>query len=480
MGITIYGGRGDNKNNASTRIAKNHSTATQKTARFVFAYPGAGVQHPGMGNSLYRTNSVFKAAIDECKEILDALGGFDITETFFSSKNNSALAELLKTPSRSSVSIFSYQYAMTRALIDNGIFSSIVLGHSQGEYSAAVAAGVLSLHDGLKLVHQRGLLLDSLKGSGAMVIVAASVQDICTLLLTSGTEVVAINGPQSTGIAGTTEQVDDLCKRLKDSGHSFQKIRFGSASHCYIVDPITERFESVLKTLSPMPSICEWHSTYKNELFSTGFIPDVSYWIGQQRNPVLFAQAVSSVHISYPQCIFIEIGPQNGLSGLINATIPHAHAVPLSAHVNDVRDADTVFSFAIDSIKSILNNNRHSPQELPPLKENLNNVEFIVTQVWMEALGCRAVRLSDNFFEVGGHSILAARFAFDLSEMFGLLLPANLVVKNPTVSALSLSLIEHCVKANIDANIVAKIWRMAYEQTENKLEEAVSVSCPIY
>ncbi|MCW8177553.1 acyltransferase domain-containing protein [Verminephrobacter aporrectodeae] len=470
MSIVVHAGDIDTNRNAG--VIENVTNVALQTRRFAFAFPGSGVQHPRMGRALYETNSAFRVAFDECRSILAVLGGFDIAAALFSARDNTAFADAIKSPGKSGVCIFSYQYAMTRTLAEIGIFPSVVFGHSLGEYSAAVAAGALSLHDGLTLVHHRGLLLDSLKGNGAMVIAAAAVEMVRPMLI-SGTHIVAVNGPYSTGIAGTTEQIDLLCTHFESAGCSFHRIRFGSASHCDLVNPIIPGFEKVLQTLNPMPSTCDWYSTHKNELLPAGFLPDVSYWVGQLKNPVFFAQAVSSIHDSDEQCIFLEIGPQNGLSGLISSTAPNAHVIPLSGHANDDRGAHTVLAHAINSIKAIIAGDEGELADLPTEDEQLTDLEFVVLQVWMEALRSRSIRSTDNFFEIGGHSMLAARVASDLSEMFGVPLPTNLMAKSSTAFALASALMEHCINANVDANVVAKTWRMAYEQTEDQLEEAV-------
>ncbi len=150
-------------------LRQNGTSATSVTGdcsdfekpKIAFLYSGQGSQYGGMGKSLYLTEPVFKDAIDRCSAIINDLKSQsqDLQNcdfSVFSSDLHDVLfgdaSDHIDETGYTQPALFAYQYALTQLWASWGITPSAVLGHSVGEFAAAVTAGILSLEDGMRLI----------------------------------------------------------------------------------------------------------------------------------------------------------------------------------------------------------------------------------------------------------------------------------------------------------------------------------------
>ena len=160
---------------ANPKIRRGNVTSGQST-EVVFLYTGAGAQYPGMGRALYQTSPVFRDAIDHCDQLLgpDAKGQTLKSVLWATTEGDPPIHEIGWTQP----AMFAIEYALTTLWRSWGVAPAAVIGHSVGEYAAACAAGVFSLEDGLRLIAERGRLMQSLPPGGMMAALFAPIDQV--------------------------------------------------------------------------------------------------------------------------------------------------------------------------------------------------------------------------------------------------------------------------------------------------------------
>jgi acyl transferase domain-containing protein len=122
-----------------------------------FVFPGQGTQHPRMGQALYRRYRRYREVVDEGAALLHDGLGLDLRALLFADD-----AEPLRQTCHAQPALFLVEVALARLLADFGITPTGLLGHSVGEYVAAHLAGTLSFADALSLLAVRGRLMQDL------------------------------------------------------------------------------------------------------------------------------------------------------------------------------------------------------------------------------------------------------------------------------------------------------------------------------
>ncbi len=132
-------------------VAKNRRPKT------VFLFTGNGAQWMGMGRKLYENQRVFREALDACSRLFKSYLPEPLVNILYHSGDST---ELFNKMVYTQAATFAIQYALVQLWRSWGVVPDLMIGHSQGEYAAAVTAGVFSLEDGVRLVAARGRLLE--------------------------------------------------------------------------------------------------------------------------------------------------------------------------------------------------------------------------------------------------------------------------------------------------------------------------------
>ncbi len=233
-----------NREDALAKLAGQEQNGVRTGARLakapeiVFMFPGQGAQYPGMGRDLYEREGEFRRCIDYCADILKPLMAADLREMLYPTVDSPEAARRLMSTVAAQPAIVSVEYALAKLWMSWGVRPQAMIGHSIGEFTAAVLAGVFSLEHGLALVAARGRLMQELPG-GAMLAVRLPESEVLPLL-TSDLAVAAINGPALCVVSGPYGAVDALEKSLAARSVVSRRLHTSHAFHSSMVDPVVE------------------------------------------------------------------------------------------------------------------------------------------------------------------------------------------------------------------------------------------------
>ncbi|HXM57919.1 MAG TPA: type I polyketide synthase, partial [Candidatus Dormibacteraeota bacterium] len=210
------------------RMPTGPAAASWSGAAFLF--PGQGAQHVGMGAGLRESEPVFRTELDRCCELAAAELGVDLRELLGAPPERAAdAARALARTELTQPALFAVEYALARLWMSWGIRPGAMIGHSIGEYVAATLAGVFALEDAVRLVVERGRLVQALP-PGAMLAVPLPEAEVVPLL-GPGLDLAAVNGPRLCVVAGEEAAVAGLSARLESEGVVGRRLHTSHAFH---------------------------------------------------------------------------------------------------------------------------------------------------------------------------------------------------------------------------------------------------------
>jgi [acyl-carrier-protein] S-malonyltransferase len=282
--------------------------------KVAYVFPGQGSQSTGMGRDLYNSYPSAKEVFNEA----DASLGFSLSRLCFEGPEE----ELTKThnvqPAILVVSIACLK-ALEEAAIANFPSPTFVAGHSLGEYTALVAAGVLGLTDAVLLVRERGRLMyeAGLKNPGSMLaVIGLDKETVEDISLHSSTEISNINCPGQIVISGAAQALAEANKLAKIRGaRALIPLRVSGAFHSALMEPVIAEFSKVVSSFTFHPPVIPVISNV-----TTRPLTDVNSikkeLVKQLRNCIQWQGSVEYM-MHNGVTTFYEIGPGRVLSGLI-------------------------------------------------------------------------------------------------------------------------------------------------------------------
>ncbi len=282
--------------------------------KVAYVFPGQGSQSVGMGLDLYNTYAAAKKVFDEA----DACLGFSLSRLCFQGPEE----ELVKTHNVQPA-ILVVSIACLKALqeVSQGKIPSptFVAGHSLGEYTALVAAGAISLSDGVLLVRERGRLMyeAGLRNPGGMLAIIGlpdeMVRDIC---LQTGTEISNLNCPGQIVISGAIGALAEASKLAKAKGARILiPLKVSGAFHSALMEPALTEFSEIVSNFRfHPPTIPVISNLTARPLTDVNSIK--TELVKQLRNCIRWQESVEYMAQS-GVAAFYEIGPGKVLTGLI-------------------------------------------------------------------------------------------------------------------------------------------------------------------
>ncbi len=284
-------------------------------AKVAFIFPGQGSQAVGMGKDLFDNFAAAREVFEEADEAL----GFSLSEMCFSGDE----ADLQLT-ANTQPAILTASVAAFRAIESEGFaMPDIVAGHSLGEYSALVAAGVLNFADAVRTVRKRGTYMQEAVpvGVGAMAaILGADAETVDAACRDAAQGQVCspanINSPTQVVIAGDADAVDRACELLKERGAKRAiKLNVSAPFHCALMMPAQERLAGDLSSIAYSDFRFPIVHNVSSEMNSDSSAVEKAL-TDQVSSPVRWLESVRRM-TGEGVDTFIEVGPGKVLSGLV-------------------------------------------------------------------------------------------------------------------------------------------------------------------
>ncbi|UED87413.1 type I polyketide synthase [Streptomyces profundus] len=293
-----------------------------KPGRVAFVFPGQGAQWAGMAHELLDASPVFAAEIARCEEAFAAEVPWSLTEV---------LARAPGAPGLDRVDVvqpvsFAVMVALAALWRAHGVEPAAVVGHSQGEIAAAHVAGALSLRDAARVVVRRSAAITKLAGRGAMASIGVSRDAVAQRIAAweGRLSLAAVNGPNSTVVAGDPEALEALVAACEADGVRARRIAVDYASHSPQIEEIEDDLRRQLADVEPTESPVLFCSTVTGEPLDTAGL-DADYWYRNLRRPVEFQAAVDHL-LAAGYGSFVEVSSHPVLSLGLTETVERAEA----------------------------------------------------------------------------------------------------------------------------------------------------------
>ncbi|SBW22637.1 beta-ketoacyl synthase [Candidatus Protofrankia californiensis] len=286
----------------------------------VFVFPGQGSQWPGMALELFDSSPVFAGRLVECARALAPFTDWSLLDV---------LRGVEGAPGFDRVDVvqpvlWAVMVSLAALWRSVGIEPDAVVGHSQGEITAAVVAGALSLDDAAKIVALRSRAIVSLAGTGGMVSVALPADEVRELIAPWGgaLDIAAHNGPASTVVSGDPQALAELVAQREVKGYRARTIPVDYASHSAHVDLVEDELRELLAGVTPRPGDIRFFSTVTGQPLN-GAELDGGYWFRNLRQTVRLEETTRAL-LGDGHRVFIEVSAHPVLTSALGDTADEA------------------------------------------------------------------------------------------------------------------------------------------------------------
>jgi pyochelin synthetase len=454
----------------------------------VFLFPGQGAQRRGMARELHRSLPAFRDAFDECDRVVRRYAGDSLDRWLY---GDGPEVDVDSTEIAQPV-LFAVEYALAKLWESLGVRPAAMLGHSLGEYVAACLAGVFSLEEAMSLVVVRGRLLQSLE-PGRMLAVGCGEEELTGFGLGGECSLAAVNGPGQCVVSGPAEAIGALEERLREAGLSARPLATSHAFHSAMVEPVLDTFERCVAAVERRPPVLAFVSNLTGRRIEAERATDPAYWARHAREPVRFADGVAEIEREVGG-VLLEVGPGRALTALATragaapdrtvtslgadgtlAGFLHAvgelwlrgveiewqalhtgrepRRVPLPTYAferrrywleragrpsdgaGDGAPADGSEAPAPEAPEPAL---YERPDLSTPYLAPGNEVESRLAEMWHHFLGIEGIGVRDDFFDLGGDSLLATRLHARIRDELGIELPVGKMYELSTIRRIAL------------------------------------------
>jgi acyl transferase domain-containing protein len=310
---------------AAERLSTSLPAHDARPRRPVFLFPGQGSQYPQMAGELYQTEPAFRDVIDEFARVLSSSHQIDLRALL-----TDADAATLERTEYTQPALFAVEYALAQLLRSAGLEPAALAGHSVGEYVAAALAGVFDPADALRLVADRGALIQSLPQAGSMMAVTLPEQ-MLPAFVPADLDIAAVNAPGICVVSGDSELISQLELELSSQGVGCRRLHTSFAFHSRLIEPVLDQFRARIADVAMRPPSIPFVSNLTGQWISRADAQDPEYWVRHARHCVRFSDTLRLLTADDDH-VLLEVGPGRALTSLVAAHGRSIVSVPCMPH----------------------------------------------------------------------------------------------------------------------------------------------------
>jgi [acyl-carrier-protein] S-malonyltransferase len=302
--------------------------------KLAYVFPGQGSQWVGMGRDLYHDFKAAKTVFDQADQAL----GFPLSSLCFEGPEDELRQTVNAQPAIVATSFACLEASRER--IDSP--PSFVAGHSLGEYTALVAAGVLGFADAVYLARERGRLMHEagqIVPGGMAAIIGLDEAPLAELCAETGARIANINCPGQIVISGAEDNLNQATELAKSRGaHRAIPLQVSGAFHTQLMQPAVDGMAKVIAKLEfKDPTTPIIGNTTAQPLTTARAVKEEL--LNQLCNCVQWQRSVEYM-LGDGVSTFIEIGPGRVLAGLIKR-------IDRDVKIINIGDAESARNFSI-------------------------------------------------------------------------------------------------------------------------------------
>ena len=276
----------------------------EEPPRVAVLFPGQGTQAVDMGRALYRSEPIFRQVLDAVFAAVP-----ELADVLYPAADPDEAARRLRDTAFAQPAIFAVELGLASLLASLGVSPTALVGHSVGEFAAAVTAGVMRLEDAARLVALRGRLMSALP-PGRMLAVRLGASDV-QALLPQGLDLACSNAPSLSVVAGPANEIADFAAHLAAQGVKSTELVTSHAFHSRMMDPVVAAFREAVAGVSLARPTRTIISTASGRVLTPEEATEPAYWAGHVRATVRFSEAIATL-MALPEApaVLVEAGPR--------------------------------------------------------------------------------------------------------------------------------------------------------------------------
>eukprot|EP01038_Epipyxis_sp_PR26KG_P005861 gene5861-8085_t len=479
--------------------AETSSYDAEHTNTLGFLFTGQGSLYLKMGVELFESEPSFRAAAQICSNTINISP--TIIDVMFSS-DDSYLNDIVY----SQLILFALQIGLLNLWKSRSVLPTVVVGHSLGEYAAAVCCGVFTIEVGIELVYQRSLILKKISANNkesflGMLAVKSSQSDVADALhqLSLPLEsacIAAVNGINSVVLSGQLGSLTSILNKLNEkSGPVVHKyLPMSLAYHSPLLKAAAEEFKLIFNKMVTNNNLMnvtymapKFVSTFSGMAIDLKTLLTAEYWSSQMTNTVQFLSSISESYNILGIRTWVEIGPSSTLLSLAKGCLTNVPFPDFIPSLSKDVDSINIFNQSLQIVRKrkfisqslsgnrilipwrfqtaeIKNMDRKNDYIDLPISHNFNlqNVESIIRESLRESLSIRQedatnINEDDSFLTLGIDSMdsLAIRSKIIKRLSFCTVIdeiPNFVIMKYPSIRLLANYLMEY-IEHNINSSI---------------------------